>query len=71
MFIAIFDSTHFQFIAMDLDRERALESLRQGLIRHADQYQGAIPGWYEPLEDNANVYEVYPGQCLRDGMVIR
>jgi hypothetical protein len=82
MFVAVYTSTHFEFIALDLDREKALKTMEAGLEQHGVD-KGIGVDWFRTLrdrngvvetiefEDEVNIYEVYPGQCLRDGMVIR
>ena len=66
--VAEYESRSFDFLAVDDTQAGARESLRSGLVRHADAY-GLDRDWFD-IED-ANVYAVPAGECLRDGSVIR
>lgn len=67
MFIALFDSIKFSFIAAGNTEEEARAALRAGLERHASQLiNDKGVAWVDECMADANIVALKSGVCLRD-----
>lgn len=66
MWIAEYTSEHYTFTAAGVTRVKALVTLRRGLRAHAEEMSISPDWYYTPLDENASVYEIHEGDCMRD-----
>lgn len=64
LWIATLETRHFTFEGTGASEGEAVDVLKQGLRRHAEQV-GISAAWFEPLDCNVRHYE--RGRAFRDG----
>lgn len=74
MWIATWESRNFSFMAMGATKAKARDALLDGLEAHGRQY-GLELEWYarqyDDWQEEINYARLRPGDCLRDGELIR
>ena len=80
MWIAEVDTGHFHFLALGNTAEEAREAFDQAFREHYETYGLGTPMtdeqydevWPEPAADYFGlwVFEIKPGQCVRDGDLV-
>ena len=63
--VALIDTPHFSFAAVDTSTERARRALMRGWRAHCKEYPGAEPDFVKP--DDICIHPMQMGQCDRDG----
>jgi hypothetical protein len=66
--VATLETRHWSFCALGKDEAQAREALRRGWEVHREQTSGSP---WEYFSDGVVCVELEPGQCTRDGDILR